>query len=100
MWLRYTAWMLDKFYSEPDSFTHHDLSHAVSISKLEAPQLAHEIVVHCMMHHGAFAFTHESPLGLAYRGLMSYLVGAEGAANIQKLIIAREYIGPEAVPYR
>ncbi len=100
MWLRYTCWMLDKFYTEPDAFSHHDISHAVSISKLEAPRLAHEIVVHCMMHHGAFAFTHESPLGMAYRGLMSYMVGAEGTANIQKLIIAREYIGPEAVPYR
>jgi hypothetical protein len=31
---------------------------------------------------------------------MSYLVGAEGGFHIQKLIIAREFIGEEAVPYR
>lgn len=100
MWLHYTAWMIDRFYDEPGSFTHHDVSRAVSICKLEAPHLAHDIVKHSMMYHGAFAFTKESPLGMAYRGLMSYIVGAEGGTNIQKLIIAREAIGPEAVPYR
>jgi len=31
---------------------------------------------------------------------MSYIVGAEGGTNIQKLIIAREVIGEESVPYR
>ncbi len=100
MWLRYTAWMADQFYSEPGSFTHNDLSHAVSICKLEAPHLALETVKHSMMYHGAFAFTKECPLELAYRGVLSYVVGAEGGTNIQKLIIARETIGPEAIPYR
>jgi acyl-CoA dehydrogenase len=100
MWLRYTAWMADQFYSDPGSFTHNDLSHAVSICKLEAPHLALETVKHSMMYHGAFAFTKECPLELAYRGVLSYVVGAEGGTNIQKLIIARETIGPEAIPYR
>ncbi len=100
MWMRYTAWMIDQYYADPGSFTHHDLSHAVSICKLEAPHLALDIVKHSMMYHGAFAFTTECPLGMAFRGLMSYVVGAEGGTNIQKLIIARETIGEEAVPYR
>lgn len=100
MWLQYTAWMIDRFYDEPGAFTHHDITKAVSICKMEAPHLAHQIVKHSMMYHGAFSFTNESPLGMAFRGLMSYIVGAEGATNIQKLIIAREVIGPEAIPYR
>ncbi len=100
MWMLYTSWMVDRFYEEPGSFTHHEVSKAVSICKMEAPHLAHQIVKHSMMYHGAFSFTTESPLGMAMRGLMSYIVGAEGATNIQKLIIAREVIGPEAVPYR
>jgi acyl-CoA dehydrogenase len=100
LWLRYACWMLDRFYAEPGSFTYHDLSHAISICKMEAPHLALEIVKHSMMYFGAFSFTTESPLGMALRGLMSYVVGAEGATNIQKLIIAREVIGPEAIPYR
>ncbi len=100
LWLQYTAWMIDRHYEDPKSYTHHDISHAVSICKLEAPHLAFEIVKHSMMYHGAFAYTRESPLGLAFRGLMSYIVGAEGGTNIQKLIIAREVIGEESVPYR
>jgi acyl-CoA dehydrogenase len=100
MWLQYTAWMIDRHYEDPSSYTHHDISHAVSICKLQAPHLAFEVVKHSMMYHGAFAYTRESPLGLAFRGLMSYIVGAEGGTNIQKLIIAREVIGEESVPYR
>lgn len=100
LWQRYACWMLDRFYADPDSYTYHDLSHAISICKMEAPHLALEIVKHSMMYFGAFAYTTESPLGMALRGLMSYVVGAEGATNIQKLIIAREAIGREAIPYR
>jgi hypothetical protein len=31
---------------------------------------------------------------------MSYVVGAEGGGNIMKLIIAREFLGDVAIPYR
>jgi len=98
--LRCAAWMIDTSYQEPGSFTHHDISQTVSMCKLEAPLLAVEIIKHAMMYQGALAFTKESPLGMALNGVMSYVVGAEGAANIQKLIIAREYMGDVAVPYR
>jgi hypothetical protein len=37
---------------------------------------------------------------MALRGFMSYVVGAEGGYHVQKLIIARDWIGDEAVPYR
>jgi acyl-CoA dehydrogenase len=100
MLLQYTAWMIDTFYKEPDSFTFKDMNSAVSMCKLEAPLLALDIVQHAMMYQGALAYTKESPLGMAQRGIMSYIVGAEGGMNIQKLIIAREYIGDVAVPYR
>lgn len=100
LWLQYAAWITDQYYANPGSYTHHDLSSAISICKLEAPHQALDIVKHSMMYHGAFSFTHESPLGMAFRGLMSYVVGAEGGTNIQKLIIAREFVGDEAVPYR
>jgi alkylation response protein AidB-like acyl-CoA dehydrogenase len=53
-----------------------------------------------MMHHGAFGYTKDCPLEMALRGAMSYVVGAEGGYHIQKLIIAREYSGDVAVPYR
>jgi acyl-CoA dehydrogenase len=52
-----------------------------------------------MMHHGALGYTTEMPFEMLLRGLMSYVVGAEGGANIMKIIIAREFIGEESIPY-
>jgi acyl-CoA dehydrogenase len=98
--LQYASWLIDTFYREPGSCTHHDITQAVSMCKLEAPLLAIEVIKHAMMYMGAQGYTKDVPLGMALRGVMSYVVGAEGGANIQKLIIAREYIGEVAVPYR
>ncbi len=98
--LQHAAWMIDTFYREPGSYTHRDISQVVSMCKLEAPMLAIEVIKHAMMYMGAQGYTKDVPLGMALRGVMSYVVGAEGGANIQKLIIAREYIGDVAVPYR
>lgn len=94
-----TAWMIDQHYKD-GSFTHRDLNSVVAICKLKAPLLAVEIVKHAMMYHGALGYSKESPLEMCMRGLMSYVVGAEGGQNIMKLIIAREYIGDVAIPYR
>ncbi len=90
----------DKLYQEPGHISQRELSRMVSICKMTAPELGVEIVKHCMTHLGAFSYTKECPLGSALQGIMSYLVGAEGGYHIQKLIIAREFIGDEAVPYR
>ena len=53
-----------------------------------------------MLWHGAYAYTKECPLEMGLRGVMSYYIGAEGAQNIQRIIIARELLGKEFVPYR
>jgi hypothetical protein len=31
---------------------------------------------------------------------MSYCIGAEGALNIQRIVIARELLGKEFIPYK
>jgi acyl-CoA dehydrogenase len=93
------AWMLDRHY-EDGSFTTKELNEIVAICKLTAPPLALDIVKHAMIHHGAYGYSKECPLEMAMRGVMSYLVGAEGGLNIMKLIIAREFVGDVAVPYR
>ncbi len=100
LFLQYTAWAADMLYKEPDFMTHRQLSRLVSICKMEAPMLASDIARRAMMHHGAFGYTQDCPLGRALRGVLSYVVGAEGGYHIQKLIIAREYIGDVAIPYR
>jgi acyl-CoA dehydrogenase len=93
------AWMLDQHYKD-GSFSNKEINQAIAICKLKAPLLSVEIVKHAMMYHGALGYSKESPLEMCMRGLMSYVVGAEGGANIMKLIIAREFIGDVAIPYR
>ncbi len=100
LYLQYTAWAADMLYKEPDFITKRELGRMVSICKMVAPKLGAEITHRCMTHLGAFSYTKECPLGRGLRGIMSYVVGAEGGYHIQKLIIAREYIGDVAVPYR
>jgi acyl-CoA dehydrogenase len=100
LYLQYAAWAADTSYKEPDFITKRELSRIVSICKMTAPKIGSEITQRCMTHLGAFAYTKECPLGRGLRGILSYVVGAEGGHHIQKLIIAREFIGDEAVPYR
>lgn len=91
------AWMIDKFYSEPGSFTQKQINVVIAQCKLLAPQLAVDVARQAIMILGAFGYTKESPLEMAMRGAMSYVAGAEGAANIMKIIIARDVFGNEFV---
>jgi acyl-CoA dehydrogenase len=100
LYLQYAAWAADTCYKEPGFVTQRELSRIISICKVTAPKLGAEIAQHCMTHLGAFGYTKDCPLGRGLRGIMSYVVGAEGGYHIQKLIIAREFIGDVAVPYR
>jgi len=100
LYLQYVAWAADTCYKEPGFITQRELSRIVSICKMTAPKLGAEIAQRCMTQLGAFGYTKDCPLGRGLRGVMSYVVGAEGGYHIQKLIIAREFIGDVAVPYR
>jgi acyl-CoA dehydrogenase len=100
LYLQYAAWCADTLYKEPDLMTQRELSRIVSICKMTAPKLGAAIAQRCMTHLGAFGYTKDCPLGRGLRGIMSYVVGAEGGYHIQKLIVAREFIGDVAVPYR
>ena len=37
---------------------------------------------------------------MGIRGIRSYSIGAEGTMNIMKIIIAREILGKEFLPYK
>jgi acyl-CoA dehydrogenase len=95
-----SAWMIDQFYQDPTSFTRKEINSNVAICKVTAPLLTLDIAKHGMMYQGALGYTKEVPLEMLMRGVMSYVVGAEGGANIMRIIIAREFIGDVAVPYR
>jgi acyl-CoA dehydrogenase len=72
----------------------------VASVKLTAPQVAFETVKRVMMWFGAAGYTKDVGLELGFRGIMSYLVGAEGGLNIMRIILGRELLGKEFVPYR
>lgn len=95
-----TAWLIDQFYQNPKSVTRSEINSNVAICKLTAPLLCIDIAKHSMMHHGALGYSKETPLEMLMRGVMSYVVGAEGGANIMRIIIAREFIGDVAIPYK
>ena len=93
------AWMIDQHYKD-GSFSNKEINQAIAICKLKAPLMGVDIVKHSMMYHGALGYSKETPLEMCMRGLMSYVVGAEGGANIMKIIIARELMGDVAIPYK
>ena len=94
-----TAWMMDKRYRE-GKFHPLEVTKVISACKLIAPHLAFDIYEHAMIWLGAYGYTKECPLEMGLRGIMSYCVGAEGATNIQRTVIARELLGKEYITYK
>ncbi len=86
------AWMLDETYAGK-GVDHEELNKAVAAAKLTAPAVAFDIIKDVMIWHGAYGYTREAGLERGLRGVTSYLVGAEGAQNIMRLIIAKEILG-------
>lgn len=92
------ARLLDKIYIEKNpAYSPRDLNVPVALAKLWAPETAVEIAQEAMKWLGALSYTKESPVYRVLLGLMSYIVGAEGAQNIMKYIIARDTLGSEYV---
>ena len=94
-----TAWMMDKRYKE-NKFSPLEVTKMIAACKLIAPHLAFDIYKHVMIWLGAYGYTKECPVEMGLRGIMSYCVGAEGATNIQRTVIAREMLGKEFIAYK
>lgn len=82
------------------TYTPTDVARWISMIKWKAPHLAKEASDKAMHWLGAAGYSDEYIFETAWKGIMSYCVGAEGGANIQKIVIGRETLGPEYVPYR
>jgi len=92
------AWVMDKMYKEKKA-THHDVAIAAAISKLRAPIYAFGVMNEVADWLGAIGYTKEYPVEMGIRGVRSYSIGAEGTMNIMRIIIARELLGKEFLPY-
>jgi acyl-CoA dehydrogenase len=92
------AWMLNQMYKN-NSSSHHDVALAAAICKLRAPVHAFEVMNEVADWLGATGYTKEYPIEMGIRGVRSYSIGAEGTMNIMKIIIARELLGKDFLPY-
>jgi acyl-CoA dehydrogenase len=89
-----TAWMMDQKYQH-GTYTALEVTKYISMCKYLAPHHALDTFRRTMLWMGAYGYSKECPLEMGIRGVMSYCIGAEGAANIQKIVIARETLGRE-----
>ena len=80
------AWMMD---TNPGS---EEAPMFAAMSKLVAPQTAFEVVKAVMMWMGAYGYTRDALIEMGFRGVVSYLVGAEGAMNVMRLIISKRLL--------
>jgi len=94
-----TAWMMDERYKH-QRFSPLEITKYISACKLKCPHFALHVFEHVMIWLGAYGYTKESPLEMGWRGVMSYCIGAEGATNIQRVIIARELLGKDYIAYK
>jgi acyl-CoA dehydrogenase len=92
---RRAAWLLDRYTLRGDHSHRAEVDRAVASVKLTAPPIAFEAVKRVMMWFGAAGYTKDVGLELGMRGVMSYLVGAEGGLNIMRIILGRELLGKE-----
>ncbi len=91
------AWIADRFYKGDVAFSLRDMATAGAIAKYLAVSLAVETALEVMKWFGGASYFKETNVARALLGALSYYVGAEGAENIMKLIIARNVVGREYV---
>jgi len=92
------ARLFDRIYFSGDSnYDRRDLNVPVALAKAWAPEVSVEVAQEVMKWHGAISYTRKHPVQRALLGLTSYVIGAEGAQNVMKHIVARDLLGGEYV---
>lgn len=91
------AWIADRFYKGDSAFTIRDVATAGATAKYLAVTLAVETALEVMKWFGGASYFKETNVARVLLGALSYYVGAEGAENIMKLIIARNVVGKDYV---
>ena len=92
------AWLADKIYVKRDpAYKPRDLNVPVAMAKLKAPEVAVKIYEETLKWFGAYGYMKDSHFFRGWLGTFSYVIGAEGAQNIMRYIIARDVLGREYV---
>jgi acyl-CoA dehydrogenase len=93
------AWLMDEMWQDR-SATAFDVARLAAMAKLRAPVYAWQAMNEVADWFGAAGYSKEFPIEMGIRGVRSYTIGAEGTRNIMRLIIAREILGNDFLPYR
>ncbi|MDW8063229.1 MAG: acyl-CoA dehydrogenase family protein [Candidatus Caldarchaeum sp.] len=90
------AWTADRYYRD-GAGSLGEVAKLGAMAKLRCASLAVDIGEEVMKIYGGASYYKETPIFRAWLAAFSYVVGAEGAENILRLIVAREVIGREFV---
>jgi len=89
-WLCYRAlWLADR--GQPHT-------RESAMVKWWAPKLSVDTIHQCLLLHGHYGYTDELPFEQRLRDVIGLEVG-DGTAQIMKIIVARELMGRESLPY-
>jgi len=89
-WLCYRAlWLADQGrpYTKESAMT-----------KWWGPRLAVDTIHQCLLLHGHYGYTDELPFEQRMRDVIGLEIG-DGAAEVMKMVVARELLGRESLPY-
>jgi len=74
-------------------------SKETAMSKWYAPKVAFEVIHDCILMMGHYGYSTEYPLTQRLLDVMGYEI-ADGTAEAQKLVIVRELLGRDFMPYK
>ena len=69
-----------------------------AMAKWWAPKLSVEAIHQCLLLHGHYGYTDELPFEQRLRDVMGLEIG-DGSAEVMKIVVARELMGRESLPY-
>ena len=69
-----------------------------AMAKYLAPKASVDAIHECLLLHGHYGYTQDLPIEQRLRDVMGLEIG-DGTAQVSKIIIARELMGRESLPY-
>ena len=69
-----------------------------AMTKWWGPRLSVETIHQCLLLHGHYGYTDELPFEQRMRDVIGLEIG-DGAAEVMKMVVARELLGRESLPY-
>lgn len=69
-----------------------------AMAKWWVPKIAVQTIHQCLLTHGHYGYTEELPFEQRLRDVMGFEIG-DGTAEISKIVVARELMGRETLPY-